>query len=186
MRKLVYYVGISLDGYMAGPGGEIDFYPLSDDMAAYLNDRHPEVVPAHIRAMIGLDGTARRFDTVIMGRGTYDQGVASPYSPLRQYVVSSSIKEIDHPEVELVGSDPLGLVRRLKREDGMDIYLCGGGILAAQVLPEIDEMIVKLYPVVAGSGIPVFTGEFRPTRFDLADSRGFSNGATVLTYTLAN
>lgn len=187
MRKLVYYVATSIDGYMAGPNGEVDFYPMGDDMAAHLNALHPEVVPTHIRAMIGLDAPAKRFDTVIMGRGSYEPGlqagVTSPYSPLRQYVVSSTIKEIADPEVELVPGDPLGLVRRLKQEGGMDIYMCGGGNLAAQLLPEIDELIVKLYPVVAGNGIPVFAGEFRPTPFALAASRTFSNGGTVLTYT---
>ncbi|GAA3528588.1 dihydrofolate reductase family protein [Nonomuraea rosea] len=187
MRKLVYYIGTSIDGYIAGPGGEVDFYPLADDMAADINAQFPETVPTHIRAQIGLDTPNLRFDTVVMGRGTYEPalavGVTSPYAHLRQYVVSGTIKSIDDPAVELVADDPLGLVRRLKQEDGLDIWLCGGGSLAAAVLPEIDELIVKCYPVVAGSGIPAFHGDFRPTAFALTGTRTFSNGAVVLTYT---
>ncbi|WP_449062918.1 dihydrofolate reductase family protein [Planomonospora algeriensis] len=186
MRKLVYYVGTSIDGRIAGPGGEYDFYPVGDDLAAHMNERSPEAVPAHVRRMIGLEAEPVRYDTVVMGRGTYEPaisaGIASPYSPLRQYVVSATLGEIGHPDVEVVSGDPLGLVRGLKRQEGKDIYLAGGGRLASALMPEIDEMIVKLYPVVAGAGVPLFSGEFRPTLFALRDTRRFENGTTVLTY----
>ncbi|WP_188190984.1 dihydrofolate reductase family protein [Nonomuraea sp. SYSU D8015] len=187
MRKLVYFVASSLDGYIAGPNGEFDFYPLGDDMAAYINGEYPETVPTTVRDRIGFDAPNKRFDTVIMGRGTYEPGLAegytSPYAHLRQYVVSTTIKSIDDPAVELVPGDPVGLVRRLKQEDGLDIYLCGGGNLAAQLLPEIDELIIKVYPVVAGEGIAAFHGRFDPTVFTLTAHRSFSNGALVLNYT---
>ncbi|RSN00355.1 deaminase [Nonomuraea sp. WAC 01424] len=187
MRKLVYYVGISIDGYIAGPGGEWDFYPVSDALAAYINGEMSEAVPTHIRQQVGLDAPNRRFDTLVMGRGTYEPaleaGITSPYAHLRQYVVSSTIESIDDPGVELVKEDPLGLVRRLKQEDGLDIWLCGGGKLAASVLPEIDELIVKAYPVVAGTGIAAFDGAFQPTTFTLTGTRTFEGGVVLMTYT---
>ncbi|GII79408.1 deaminase [Sphaerisporangium rufum] len=185
MRKLVYYVGVSIDGYIAGPGGEVDFYPVSDDMAAWMNERHPEVIATHIRAQVGLaDAPARRFDTVVMGLGTYrpalDAGVTSPYSHLRQYVVSSTLEKIDDPSVELVPSDPVGLVRRLKAESSdKDVYLAGGGELAGALLPEIDALIIKSYPVVAGAGVPAFRGGFDPTLFTPTERQSFDNGAQV-------
>jgi dihydrofolate reductase len=185
MRKLVYYVGVSIDGYIAGPGGEYDFYPVSDDMAAGMNEHYPEVVPTHIRAHAGLaDAPHQRFDTLVMGLGTYqpalDLGITSPYAHLRQYVVSSTLEKIDDPSVELVAGDPIGLVRRLKAEPSdRDIYLAGGGKLAGALLPEIDELIIKGYPVVAGAGIPAFQGGFRPTLFTPARRESFSNGAQV-------
>ncbi|MFC5833008.1 dihydrofolate reductase family protein [Nonomuraea insulae] len=186
MRKLVYYVATSIDGYIAGPNGEFDFYPMADDMTAQLNAEYPETVPTHIRAQVGLDVPNKRFDTVLMGRSSYEPGLAvgatSPYAHLRQYVISTTIKSIDDPAVELVAGDPLGLVRRLKQEDGLDIYLCGGGNLAAQLLPEIDELVIKCYPVVAGAGIPAFHGVFAPTVFALTGTRTFSNGTVVMTY----
>ncbi|RBQ21020.1 dihydrofolate reductase [Spongiactinospora rosea] len=190
MRKLVYYVGVSLDGYIAGPGGEIDFYPLSDKMAAWINARYPEVVPTHIRAHVGLtDAPNRAFDTLVMGRGTYqpalDVSITSPYAHLRQYVVSSTLT-IDDPTVELVPGDPIGLVRRLKAEDtGMDVYLAGGGNLAAALLPEIDEIVLKRYPVVAGAGVPMFAGGFQPTLFTPTHHESFDNGAQVTWLTRA-
>ena len=190
MRKLVYYIGVSIDGYIAGPGGEFDFYPVGDDMMAWINERYPETVPTHIRPQAALeDAPNKRFDTVVMGLGTYrpalDVGVTSPYGHVRQYVASTTLKEIADPAVELVG-DPLATVRTLKAEDGgMDVWLAGGGRLAASLLPEIDELIVKSYPVVAGGGVPAFSGAFRPTLFTPADRRTFANGAQVTWFTRA-
>lgn len=188
MRKLVYYIAVSIDGYIAGPGGEFEFYPLANDMAAWINERYPETLPTHVRAQVGLENTPnQRFDTLLMGLGTYqpalDINVTSPYAHLRQYVASTTLDEIADPGVELV-REPLGLVRDLKAEDGaMDVWLCGGGKLAAALLPEIDELIVKSYPVVAGTGVPAFAGEFRPTPFTPTDRTSFSNGAQVTWFT---
>lgn len=184
MRKLVYYVAVTLDGYIAGPDGEVDFYPLSDTMATWINERYPETVPTHMRRQAGLENTPNRtFDTTIMGRGTYEPALAvditSPYAHLRQLVVSTTLGTSPDPSVELVADDPIAAVQKLKTEDGLDIWLAGGGQLAGALLPEIDQLIVKRYPVVAGAGIPPFAGPFRPTAFARTDSISFENGATV-------
>ncbi|MFD6281157.1 dihydrofolate reductase family protein [Streptomyces sp. NPDC060209] len=193
MRKLVYYVAVSIDGYIAGPGGEFDFYPQGDEeqataYASWVNARYPETVPTFVRAGAGLtDAPNLRFDTVLMGLGAYrpglDAGFTSPYAHLRQYVVSSTLAPDTDPAVTVVAKDPLALVRDLKQEEGQDIWLCGGGLLAGALLPEIDELIIKSYPVVAGSGIPAFSGEFDPTLFDVADRNSFDNDVTVTRFT---
>ena len=73
MRKLVYYIGATLDGYIAGPGGEIDFFPLSEEMLAWIGSSFPETIPTHLREHVGLgSATNRAFDTVVMGRATYE------------------------------------------------------------------------------------------------------------------
>ena len=183
MRKLVYYVGTSLDGYIAGPDGEFDFYPLSEEMAAWINARYPETVPTHLREAAGVaEARNERFDTVVMGLGTYrpayDHGITQPYAHLRQVVVSSTLTSPD-PAVEVVASDPVARVRELKAEPGQDIWLCGGGVLAGALLPEIDEIVLKRYPVVAGRGRPMIDGGFSPTAFRPTDSISFDNGALV-------
>ncbi|QNP75981.1 dihydrofolate reductase family protein [Streptomyces roseirectus] len=194
MRKLSYYVGISLDGRIAGPGGEYDFYPFGDaeQAAAYTagtTTLYPDTVPTAMRAAVGLTDTPnRKYDTVVMGLGTYrpalDEGITNPYAHLRQYVVSSSLDPAAYPDVTVVPGEPLALVRELKQEDGeLDIWLCGGGKLAGQLLPELDELIVKSYPVVAGAGIPAFDGEFDPTVFEAAERTAFTNGVTLTRYT---
>ncbi|MFF7892651.1 dihydrofolate reductase family protein [Streptomyces sp. NPDC007907] len=191
MRKLVYYIGVTLDGRIAGPGGEFGFFPQGDEQQAaaystWVNALYPETVPTAYRTAVGLaKAPNRRFDTVVMGLGTYrlslDNGVTSPYTHLRQYVVSSTLKPDTDPAVTVVAGDPLGLVRELKGESGagQDIWLCGGGRLAGSLLPEIDELLIKTYPVVAGSGIPVVEGDFDPTVFDVAERTAFPNGVTL-------
>lgn len=188
MRKLVYYVAVTLDGYIAGPRGEVDFYPVDAEMAEWINERYPESVPTHIREHAGIasDGPNLHWDTVIMGRGTYEPalsaGISSPYPHLKQYVVSTTLERIDDPGIELVRTDPVELVRRLKKEEGpegKDIWLCGGGGLAGALIEEIDQLIFKSYPVLAGTGVPVLGGPFRPARFTPAQRLEFGNGAQV-------
>ncbi|MBF6467939.1 dihydrofolate reductase family protein [Nocardia beijingensis] len=185
MRKLVYYVAVSLDGYIAGPQGEYDFYPFDEDMMAWINPRYPETVPTQIRESVGmaLDTPNKTLDTVLMGRGAYEpglaQGATSPYNHLKQYVFSSTLPPVDNPQVEVVDTDPVELVRRLKKEEGLDIWLCGGGNLAGQLLGEVDKLIIKSYPVLAGDGIGVFTGNFQPTQFKVGQRKEFSSGAQM-------
>ncbi|NBM19004.1 dihydrofolate reductase family protein [Streptomyces sp. GC420] len=191
MRKLTYYVALTVDGYIAGPGGEFDFFPMAATME-FINAHYPETMPTAARTALGTDGLPNQhFDTCLQGRGSYEialkEGVTSPYAHLRQYVFSRTLgPESPDPAVELVAADPLAKVRELKAEDGgLGIWLVGGGTLATALLPEIDELIVKLYPVVAGAGIRMFEGPdagFAPRAFTLKDVTTLDSGANVLRY----
>ncbi|MFJ2031586.1 dihydrofolate reductase family protein [Streptosporangium sp. NPDC087985] len=187
MRNLTYYVGMTIDGFIAAPDGNADFFPVTEDVVAFIVGEYPDALPSHVRAQMGIDAENRNFDVGIQGRLTYEPaleiGVTSPFSHLRQYVVSESIAGSPDPAVEIVSGDPLAKVRELKAEDGRDIYLIGGARLAGTLLPEIDKLVIKLYPVVAGAGVPLFTAEFSPVHFDLADTRVLESGMVVLTYT---
>lgn len=184
MRKLVYYVGASLDGYIAGPDGEFDFFPVSEQITAWIRDRYPETVPTHVRPALGIeDAPNRTFDTVIMGRGSYEPGltagVRNPFAHLRQFVVSSTLPDAEDHAVTIVRTDPRAVVRSLKEEEGQDIWLCGGGTLAGELLPEIDELIIKRYPVVAGAGIPMIRGNYAPTLFTPTATESLDDGASI-------
>jgi dihydrofolate reductase len=185
MRKLVYYVGMSIDGKIAGPGGETDFYPLGDTLD-WIGAEYPETLPAHARAQLGVTASPRHFDTGVMGRVTYEPalelGIASPYAPLRQVVFSRTLGPSSDPSVTVTSDDPVAVVRDLKAQEGRDIYLIGGAQLAGLLLPEIDGLVVKLYPVVAGAGVPLFSASFAPSLFRLVSSRELSGGTVVLTY----
>ncbi|GHH54367.1 dihydrofolate reductase family protein [Streptomyces candidus] len=192
MRKLTYYVGMSLDGFIAAPDHSADHYPVSEEfLKDFLLADYPDCVPTHLRRHFGIDDAPNtHFDTVLQGRTTYqpalDLGITSPYAHLRQYVVSRSLAEAGpppSPDIELVSGDVVAKVRELKAEDGgLGIYLAGGGKLAGQLLDEIDELVLKVYPVVLGDGIPVFTTEFGVRTFSLDATRTFANGTAVLTY----
>lgn len=190
MRTLTYYVATTLDGFIAGPDGQFDFFTIDPELMAVMNAEQPETVPTAIRALTGLEAVPnKRFDTVLMGRGTYEpalkEGITSPYAHLRQYVFSQTLTAMD-PEVEIVASDPAEFVQRLKREPGQGIWLCGGGRLAGSLLPVIDELMIKRYPLVAGSGIPMVDRPFDPVGFTVTDTRTFDSGATVTTYVRAS
>jgi len=185
MRTLTYYVASSIDGFIAGPDGAFDFYPVEPDLVDWIKERYPETLPAHVRQALGIADTPNRtFDTLVMGRGTYAPGPAagfpSPYSHLKQYVFAHGLTAPD--DVTVVEGDPADLVRTLKAEDGLGIYLAGGGNLAGQLRDEIDEWVVKVSPIVLGGGIRVFTGDFAQERFDLTRVEPLPSGVVVLSY----
>lgn len=88
----------------------------------------------------------------------------------------------DDPSVTRVEGDPVAVVADLKRRDGRDIWLCGGGDLAGQLIDEIDELQVKVNPVLLGEGIPPARFGYAPRSFDLADSRVLPGGVVLTTY----
>lgn len=187
MRELTYYIGATLDGYIAGPGGEYDQLPIEPDVAAFINERRPETIPTAFRESLGLADTPNLLDdTVLMGRGTYlpglESGSPSPYAHLKQYVFSSTLDPALAPDVTFVAGDALEVVRELKRQEGQGIWLCGGGKLAAALVSEIDEIVLKRYPLVLGGGLPLFDGPYAPLRFDLVEHHVFDSGMTVQTY----
>ncbi|MEU4212202.1 dihydrofolate reductase family protein [Streptomyces sp. NPDC026206] len=193
MRKLTYVVGTTIDGFIAAPDGDFDFFTpyVAGDYLPHLIGEFADTLWTPARAALGVgDAPNTRFDTVLMGRSTYGPGLAdgitSPYAHLRQIVFSRSLATSPDPAVEVTAEDPAVLVRKLKREDGLGIWLCGGADLAGQLLPEIDELIIKQYPVVAGTGIPLFRADFSPRAFRLTDSRVFEGGNLVLTYAKAS
>lgn len=181
MRTLEYVVATSIDGFIAQEDG--DFSPLlaEGDSLQALFEELPETMPAQVREAVGIDAPNRRFSAVLMGAGTYEVpgGLPSPYPHLDQYVVST--RPLDVPsDVHLVTGDVLGAITALKAGDGQPIWLCGGGRLAATLLPEIDRLLLKVTPVVLGRGRPLVAGGvqgFRPTGV-----RRFDNGVTWLDY----
>ncbi|MFI1567173.1 dihydrofolate reductase family protein [Streptomyces sp. NPDC020490] len=186
MRTLTYYVAATLDGYIAGPDGSYDFLPFEGEVREAVLAEYPETMPVHVRGPFGLTDTPHRhFDTVIMGRGTYEPalkaGITSPYAHLEQYVVSRTLTSAD-PSVRIVPHDPAALVRDLKKRDGKGIWLAGGGKLAAALRDEMDELIVKRSPVVIGTGIPLFDGPFAPGFVPTACRRFDDSGVSIVTY----
>ncbi|MCX4388719.1 dihydrofolate reductase family protein [Micromonospora peucetia] len=186
MRKLVYYVASTLDGFIAAPDGAYDFFQLHPDVTAHLATNWSQTLPTFAHQQLGIDEPEGRFDAVLMGRATYDPalkvGVTSPYAHLKQYVFSRTLPPAAEPEVEIVSTDPVEFVRELRRQPGRDIWLCGGGQFAGQLLPQVDELIIKLNPYVVGSGIPLAARGFDPRRFDLVDTRPFDSGVVILHY----
>ena len=190
MRRLVYLVAVTLDGFIAGPdGGDptgSDAFPVTPDLVELLVSTYPETLPGPARAAMGVEGPGRHFDTVVEGRGSYEIGLAAglddAYPHLRHLVVSSSLAGRTDLPVEVVPGDPVARVRELKAEEGLDIWLVGGGTLAHALLPEVDRLVLKVNPTVLGAGIPLFAGPEAHARFtpvEQVDLRGGVRGVTL-------
>ncbi|MFC1757272.1 dihydrofolate reductase family protein [Planctomycetota bacterium] len=172
MRRLIYDVAITLDGYICHEDGSIDgFVPEGEHVADYM-DR------------------LKSYDAVLMGRNTYEFGYRyglkpgdKPYEHMDNIVFSDSLK-FDSAQVRVVGQDELDVVHDLKQSEGGDIYLCGGGVLAGTLLENalIDQLIIKLNPIVFGDGTKLFGNSTKGVPLELVESKSYESGVTLNRY----
>lgn len=175
MQKMIYYVAMSIDGYIAGPGGDISRFLYEG--------------PAVSRYQADLLG----FKTVVMGRKTYEVGYSFGLQPgqpvyegMKHYVFSDRLAIPDHhPDVSFVALT-LAQVKKIKAQATTDIYLCGGGMLAAWLAnhQQIDQLKVKLNPIVLGGGTKLFGDSTLPLGCRLVAMDRFEDGMAIITYDL--
>jgi dihydrofolate reductase len=169
MRLVTYGAACSLDGYIAGPGHEVDWLKWSEDVAALTN------------------ALWARIDTVLMGRRTYEVAVSSgltAYPGVQNIVFSRSLRAADWPDVTIVPDDPAAYVRNLKAEAGGEICVMGGGVIAKELLAAdlIDEIGVNVQPVILGGGIPLLPAGGRRVELILKESRILKGGCVYALY----
>lgn len=176
MRRIDYYVAISIDGYIDGGDGDVSkFTAHGPGVQKYLAD-------------------LQSYDTVIMGRNTYEFGYRfglepgqPPYPHMQHYVFSESLQfETPSPSVHVVPLE-VSTVRALKSKTGGDIYLCGGGQFAGWALEHklIDRLILKLNPIVLGRGTRLFGTSNSDCDLKLTDLQPFED-ISILTYEVRN
>ncbi|MFF3211837.1 dihydrofolate reductase family protein [Streptomyces sp. NPDC002886] len=190
MRKLTYFVATSVDGFIGAPDGDAAFIygHLDREFIDHLKAEYPETISTPGRVQLGIeDAEPGHFDTVLMGRGTYEpgrkEGLTSPYAHMReQYVVSRSLTEAPDPAVRLIEGDLVAKVRELKAEEGLGIWLCGGADLAGQLIDEIDAFVVKTYPVFVGTGMPMSRAGFGARPLELTGFKVLGGGQTITSY----
>jgi dihydrofolate reductase len=173
MRKIKYHVASTVDGFIAHEDHTVEgFLPEGEHVTDYL------------------ESLKKDYDAVLMGRRTYEFGfqfgVTSPYPWMKQYVLSRTMDRSPDTNVELVSENIIEFVGELKSQVGKDIYLCGGAALAATLFAEdlVDEIILKLNPVLFGSGIPLFSGAIKQSALELAESKVYGNGVVLLHYSV--
>lgn len=147
-RKVILYIAVSLDGYIADRDGNIDWLGGQDegDETDY-----------------GYEEFIKGVDTILMGKNTYRQVSTElspqvwPYPGRKTYVFTHQ-QEQDRPEIQFTGEEPQELVRRLKAGSGKNIWVCGGSDLANQLMAAdiIDEFHLTIMPVILGGGLPLF------------------------------
>ena len=171
MRRVRYGVGMSLDGYIADPGGGMDWL-VSDKT-------------------YDSSGFFCSIDTAIMGRITFDvarrHGMKGAYPGLRTFICSRTLRAADHPEVTIV-DDAVATIASLRREPGKDIWVVGGGVLLRDLLAAnaVDTIEIGLSPVLLGQpGAPLLAPVPplpHPVRLELTRSETLPSGLLVLEY----
>lgn len=175
MRKIIYYVATSIDGFICGANNDIRaFISAGNGVTQYFND-------------------LKDFDTVIMGKNTYEFGYGFGLKPgqrayphMTHYIFSNSLKFQHADDGVHVCSVELETIKKLKNTAGSDIYLCGGGIFAGWLLDHnmIDIVKIKLNPIVLGQGIRLFGDSKNDVKLNLIDSQTYEKGLQIITYTI--
>ncbi len=153
MRPIIYDVAVSIDGFIAGPGGDISAFaqdgPVVEDYQARL----------------------KTYSCAIMGRATYEFGYrfgstpgANPYPHMDCFVFSQKLDVPQDSDVQIVRERAEETIADLKVQQGGPIYLCGGGQFAGSLLAcgMIDVFCLKRAPAILGGGTSLFAGQ-KPT-----------------------
>ncbi|MFE0735615.1 dihydrofolate reductase family protein [Streptomyces sp. NPDC058855] len=183
MRKLIYGMNLSLDGYIAAPGDDIDWSVPSDELFQFWSDQ--------LRATdLTLYGR-KLWRTMSSYWPTGDQRpgatpaeieFARRWREMGKVVFSSTIEEVDW-NTRLVSGDAVTEITRLKAEDGgpMDI---GGATLAGAAMRAglIDEYLIAAHPVLVGGGTPFFSALDSRVHLNLVETRTFPGGVVLTRY----
>ena len=171
MRHIVLFIASSIGGYIARLAGSIDWLFTDEDY--------------------GYSEFYDSIDTTLMGKRTYKDVLSFgefPYPDKTNYVFTRREGMMDTENVQFITGSIPAFVRQLKKEDGKDIWLVGGGQINTILLSTglIDRMILSVHPVILGQGIPLFGGIPAETHFKLERSQVFPSGLVQLSYKAIN
>jgi dihydrofolate reductase len=185
MRNVISLAHVSLDGFMAGPGGNMDFVVFNDELAD------------HTYPLIG------SVDLAVYGRVTYEmmegywptagdgpdasahaKSHARWYNGVKQIVASRTLAAPKKPNVRVVGDDIVGALRAEKQKPGGEIMIFASPTLthALAAADLVDEWRLTLQPVILGGGLPLFAKREARTRLELRSSKTFGSGVIAVHY----
>ena len=185
MRKIVSFVHISLDGFVASADGGLDWISVSDELFEYVEQR------------------IKQTDTALYGRVTYqmmesywptaaDRPAATPhdhehsrwYKTARKIVLSKTLQEKTHTNTKIISSNLSGEISKLKQSAGSEILMFASPTAAHALIAEnlIDEYWLFINPVLLGLGIPLFKNIQARTKLTLLKSKIFASGVVCLHY----
>ena len=182
MRKVIYSMPVSLDGYIEGPNG--DFGWAEPDLAfhQYFNDLELEV-GAHLYGR-GLYEVMRYWETADANPDSTPVEVeyARRWQQVPTIVFSTTLEKVEG-NARLVKGDIAEEVAKLKAQPGKDMALGGAGIGATFMrLGLVDEYWLYVYPVVVGGGKPFFPTLKDKIDLTLVETRTFTRGVVLLRY----
>ena len=170
MRKVTFGGAISLDHFIARTDHTYDWIISTKEANEILKDYWDTI------------------DTIVMGRLTYEVaaagGAGGGHAGIKTYVFSRTMKKPNTKRVIFLSEDAADFVRRLKKEEGKDICVMGGGLFAKSLFEAdlIDEIGFNIHPVLLGSGIPLFHDMSRQIDLELKECRPLSKGCLYVSY----
>lgn len=174
MRKIILYIAISLDGYIATKDDGLDW------LINFPNKEGTDY---------GYDEFYEKGSTIIMGKSTYrvikSMGDDWIYSTCDSHIVTSQPEETDlEQNIHFITSNLEEKIKELRQQQGKAIWLMGGGQLVAKFLELelVDTMIITTMPVILGNGIPLFPPHNGQTQWTISNTRTYNNGVQVTEY----
>ena len=174
MAKVILYIAVTIDGYIAREDGAVDWL----DMVAVDGEDY------------GYAAFYEGVDALIMGSKTYEEVLLLspgewPYTGKLSYVLSRRALTTDNEEIVITSEAVEDVLAQLKGGDMETIWLLGGGVLTASMLALdlIDEMILSIIPLTLGNGLPLFPRQGQGERkFELLETKGYGSGVVQVHY----
>lgn len=181
MRKLKLQVQMSIDGFIAGPAGEMDWltYQWSQDLIDYVNALTEPVGTILLGKNLAMGFIPHWTEALKTNEPGAQKFVETP-----KVVFSKSLKTSEWERTVIAGGDLRTEVEALKNEPGGDLIAYGGGQFVSSLIREnlIDELHLFVNPAVLGAGMPIFQGVNGKQAYRLIKSTPTECGIVVLTY----
>ena len=188
MRKLKLQVQISIDGFIAGQHGEMDWilFNWGEDIKNYVT----EITESVDTILLGKNlatGFIPHWASVAKDENNPEQKAGIKFFETPKIVFSKSLTKSDWENTEIENGDFFQKIKQLKALQGNDMIAYGGGQFVSALIREklIDELHLFINPVILGKGMPIFTEVQATQKLTLASSKQFDCGIIVLVYKLA-
>jgi dihydrofolate reductase len=185
MRKVVLFMHLSLDGYAAGPNGELDWIPHDEELQGYAKDIG-STVGSPIYGCTTFQMMESYWPTVPADPASSKQDIdhANWYINVSKIVFSKSLEKVESNNTILINDNIAEEIAKLKQLPGKDLVIFGSPGLAQTFiqLDLIDEYQLTVSPVVLGSGIRLFADNLDKINLKLLSSRTFHSGLIALHY----
>jgi dihydrofolate reductase len=184
MRKLVYSMGVSLDGYIVGADGKFDWAAPDEELHRFHNEQAREV-GAQLYGR-RLYETMLFWDTIDDSAGEVMAEFARIWKQTPKIVFSSTLDRVEGSLTTLAGDDPVTTATRLKEEDGGELAVGGAGLASTLIEAGlVDEYRLFVNPVIVGGGTPFFPPLDHRIGLELVETRTFGSKVAYLRYAAA-
>jgi dihydrofolate reductase len=191
MRKIITTTFVTLDGVMQAPGGSTEDtsdgftyggWQISFPSDHMMDSKLSEIMNAPFELLLGK--TTYDIFAAYWPNAKKDLNVADPFNSTKKYVVShKSFEPSWHNSVCITG-DVVAQLKKLKEEDGPDLWVWGSGNLIQTLLKEhlLDQMHLWIYPITIGTGKRLFADGTQAETFKLVESKTSTTGVVIATF----